>query len=109
MALTQAQLDKFHEDGFLIVEDVFDKKDVEAARVEMEKIFYGTSFEDYLAKMDTTGEAETTDPTSTATVPTTAKRNTGAPNFRQASTLSIASLRTKITSTCMSSASVHPT
>ena len=51
MALTQAQLDKFHEDGFLIVEDVFDKKDVEAARIEMEKIFYGTSFEDYLAKL----------------------------------------------------------
>ena len=69
MALTQAQLDKFHEDGFLIVEDVFDKKDVEAARVEMEKIFYGTSFEDYLAKLDATGEAESTDPTSTAAVP----------------------------------------
>ena len=50
MALTQAQLDKFHEDGFLIVEDVFDKKDVEAARVEMEKIFYGTSFRGLLGE-----------------------------------------------------------
>ena len=53
------------------MEDVFDKKDVEAARVEMEKVFYGTSFEDYLAKSDATGEAESTDPT----------RNRGSPHY----------------------------
>lgn len=68
MALTQAQLDTFHRDGFLIVEGVFDKKDVEAARVEMEQIFHGTSVDEYLAKLEATGEAESTEPTRTTAV-----------------------------------------
>ena len=58
MPLTKEQLDQFYRDGFIIVDDVFDKKDVEAAFIEMEKIFYGESFKEYLARSDKNGIAK---------------------------------------------------
>ncbi len=52
MALTREQLEAFHRDGYIVVEDVFGPKEMEAARIEMERICYGSTFEEYLAATD---------------------------------------------------------
>ena len=44
MKLTQDQLDTFHRDGSIMVEDVFNPEEMSAALSDMEKIFYGNSF-----------------------------------------------------------------
>ncbi len=49
MKLTQDQLDAFHRDGYLIVADLFDSDSMVAALRDMEHIFYGESFAEYLA------------------------------------------------------------
>ena len=41
MLLTQNQLDAFHRDGFILVEDLFDSEEITAALNDMEQIFYG--------------------------------------------------------------------
>ena len=56
MSLTPAQLDQFHRDGYIIVPDLFSADEMDAALAEMEQIFYGQSFQQWLAACDR-GEA----------------------------------------------------
>ena len=55
MKLTQDQLDAFHRDGYIMVEDLFDPDTMAAALRDMEYIFYGKSYAEYLADVDKTG------------------------------------------------------
>ena len=48
MLLTQKQLDTFSRDGFILVEDLFDSKEMTVALNDMEQIFYGKSYAEYL-------------------------------------------------------------
>ena len=68
MKLTQDQLDAFHRDGYLIVADLFDSDSMVAALRDMEHIFYGESFAEYLADLDNTGKADSVGPTVTNVV-----------------------------------------
>src|SRR5579884_1252407 len=52
MALTPRQLEQFHRDGYILVPDLFDLRQIQAALAEMERIFYGKSFAEYLADFD---------------------------------------------------------
>ena len=52
MALTPRQLEQFHRDGYILVPDLFDLRQIQAALAEMETIFYGKSFAEYLADFD---------------------------------------------------------
>ncbi|HHZ90710.1 TPA: hypothetical protein EYN65_09305, partial [Candidatus Poribacteria bacterium] len=81
MPLTKEQLDQFYRDGFIIVDDVFDKKDVEAAFIEMEKIFYGESFKEYLARSDKNGIAKPVEPKTTGAVSHYGATQYGRPQF----------------------------
>ena len=69
MPLTSSQLDAFHRDGFIIVPNLFDPQEMEAALAEMERIFYGKSFAEYMAEFDTTQEAKSIEPVPTKAVP----------------------------------------
>ena len=68
MKLTQDQLDAFHRDGYIMVEDVFDPEEMSAALRDMEKIFYGNSFAEFLAEFDRTGKADSVEPSATHSV-----------------------------------------
>jgi hypothetical protein len=68
MKLTQDKLDAFHRDGYLIVADLFDSDSMAAALRDMEHIFYGESFAEYLADLDNTGKADSVGPTVTNVV-----------------------------------------
>ena len=68
MPLTQNQLDAFHRDGFILVEDLFNPEEMAAALSDMEQIFYGKSFAEYPAELDRTGKANSVEPTVTTTV-----------------------------------------
>ena len=57
MKLTQDQLDAFYHDGYIMVEDLFDPDAMAAALRDMEHIFYGKSFDEYLADLDKTGKS----------------------------------------------------
>lgn len=57
MALNQSQLDAFHRDGFILVPGLFDTEEMKTALAEMEKIFYGMSFADYLSHFDESGKS----------------------------------------------------
>ena len=81
MPLTKEQIDQFHQDGFIIVDDVFDPKDAEAAFVEMEKIFYGKSFDEYLAEFDETGVAGLVEPKTTGAISHYGETRYGRPQF----------------------------
>ena len=81
MPLTKEQIDQFHQDGFIIVDDVFDQKDAEAAFVEMEKIFYGKSFDEYLAEFDETGVTEPVEPKTTGAISHYGETQYGRPQF----------------------------
>ena len=48
MLLTQKQLDTFYRDGFILVEDLFDSKEMTVALNDMEQIFYGKPYSEYL-------------------------------------------------------------
>ena len=52
MSLTQAQLDQFHRDGYIIVPDVFTEAEMDAALAAMDQTFYGKSFDEWLADVD---------------------------------------------------------
>ena len=68
MLLDQDQLDAFHRDGFILVEDLFDAKEMTAALNDMEHIFYGKSYVEYLAELDNTGITDSVEPTVTNSV-----------------------------------------
>ena len=63
------------------MDNVFDKKDAEATFVEMEKIFYGKSFDEYLAEFDKTGIAEPVEPKTTGNVSHYGETQYGRPQF----------------------------
>jgi hypothetical protein len=52
MSLTQAQLDQFHRDGYIIVPDVFTADEMDAALAAMDQTFYGKPFDEWLADVD---------------------------------------------------------
>ena len=81
MALTQEQLDQFRRDGFIIVEGIFDRGEVEEANLEMEKIFYGSTFEEYMARVDATGKAEPVEPRATSGTPHYGETDHGRAQF----------------------------
>ena len=56
MASIQTYLDSYNRDGYVIVPDVFNPERAASACREMESLFYGMSFEEYLAKSDREGE-----------------------------------------------------
>jgi ectoine hydroxylase-related dioxygenase (phytanoyl-CoA dioxygenase family) len=68
MPLTQNQLEAFHRDGFILLEDLFDSAEMAAALNNMEHIFYGKSYAEYLAELDRTGKANSVEPTVTNAV-----------------------------------------
>ena len=68
MKLTRDQLDTFHRDGYIMVEDVFNPDEMSAALRDMEKIFYGNSFAEFLAEFDSTGKADSVEPSATHSV-----------------------------------------
>ena len=68
MLLTPNQLDRFHRDGFILIEDLFDPGEMTAALNDMEKIFYGKSYAEYLIELDKTGQANSVEPTVTNAV-----------------------------------------
>ena len=68
MLLTQNQLDAFHRDGFILVEDLFDSEEITVALNDMEQIFYGKSYAEYLKELDKTGIADSVEPTVTTVV-----------------------------------------
>ncbi|MAG85173.1 hypothetical protein CMK10_13540 [Candidatus Poribacteria bacterium] len=68
MLLDQDQLDAFHRDGFILVEDLFDAKEMTAALNDMEHIFYGKSYVEYLEELDNTGITDSVEPTVTNSV-----------------------------------------
>ena len=63
MSLTPNQLDAFQRDGFILVEDLFEPLEVAAALDDMEKVFYGKSYAEYLAEFERTGKGESVEPT----------------------------------------------
>ena len=68
MLLTENQLDEFHRDGFILVEDLFDAEEMTTALNDMEQIFYGKPYAAYLKKLDETGEVDAVEPTVTNVV-----------------------------------------
>ena len=56
MTPIQTYIDAFERDGYVVVPDVFDPERAASACREMESLFYGMSFEEYLAKSDREGE-----------------------------------------------------
>ena len=69
MSSTSSQLDAFHRDGFVIVPDLFDLEEMKADLAEMEQIFYGNSFAEYMTELDATGQANAIEPVPTNAVP----------------------------------------
>ena len=66
MPLTSTQLAEFRRDGYILVPDLFDPDHVKAGLAEMEQIFYGKSFSEYLAAIDA---ADSIEPVASAAVP----------------------------------------
>ena len=69
MPLTASQLADFRRDGYILVPGLFSSAEVGAALDEMEKIFYGKSFDDHLAALDSGGKADSVEPVPTVAVP----------------------------------------
>ena len=63
MLLTQKQLDTFSRDGFILVEDLFDSKEMTVALNDMEQIFYGKSYAEYLEELDNVETTDSVEPT----------------------------------------------
>ena len=49
--LNATQLDEFHQNGYIIVPDLFDPNEMELALRAMEQIFCGQTFTDYLVDL----------------------------------------------------------
>ena len=58
MSLTSKQYEAFCRDGYVLVERLFDPSQIAEALADMEHIFYGRSFDEYLDVFDQTGTAE---------------------------------------------------
>ena len=56
MTAIQTYIDTYNRDGYVVVPDVFDPDRAAAALRDMENLFYGMSFDEYLAKSETEGE-----------------------------------------------------
>ena len=56
MTAIQTYIDTYNRDGYVVVPDVFDPDRAAAALGDMESLFYGMSFEEYLAKSEKAGE-----------------------------------------------------
>lgn len=69
MPLNASQLDDFQRDGYILLPELFDAEQMRAGLAEMEKIFYGKSFADYLAGIDAGATAQSVEPVKTAAVP----------------------------------------
>ena len=69
MPLTPSQLSDFRRDGYIVVADLFSADEVAAALTEMERIFYGRTFDEILADLDRGAKAESAEPVPTAAVP----------------------------------------
>ena len=69
MPLTESQLADFRRDGYILVPGLFSPAAVGAALEEMEKIFYGKSFDDHLADLDAGAKADSVEPVPTVAVP----------------------------------------
>ena len=80
MPLTQNQLDAFQRDGFILVEDLFEPVEMAAALDDMEKIFYGKPYAEYLAEFERTGKGKSVEPTVTNAV--AHYGDTVGPNFQ---------------------------
>ena len=63
MSLTSKQYEAFCRDGYVLVERLFDPSQMVEALADMERIFYGSSFGEYLDVFDKTGTAESIEPT----------------------------------------------
>ncbi len=63
MPLTANQLEAFQRDGFILVEDLFKPLEMAAALDDMEKIFYGKTYAEYLAEFERKGKGESVEPT----------------------------------------------
>jgi len=63
MLLTPKQLGTFYRDGFILVEDLFDSKEMTAALTDMEQIFYGKSYVEYLEELDNIENTGPVEPT----------------------------------------------
>jgi len=81
MPLTSTQLDAFHREGFIIVPDLFEPAQMRAALVEMERIFYGNSFAEYMVESDATEQAKSIEPVPTKAVPHYGDTEYGRPQF----------------------------
>ena len=81
MPLTSTQLDAFHREGFIIVTDLFDPAQMRAALVEMERIFYGNSFVEYMVESDATEQSKSIEPVPTKAVPHYGDTEYGRPQF----------------------------
>ena len=56
MTAIQTYMDTYNRDGYVVVPDVFDPDRAAAALRDMENLFYGMSFEEYMAKSEKAGE-----------------------------------------------------
>ena len=56
MTAIQTYIDTYNRDGYVVVPDVFDPDRAAAALRDMENLFYGMSFEEYMAKSEKAGE-----------------------------------------------------
>lgn len=69
MALSADQLEEFHRIGYIVVEDLFTPDEMRLALAEMEAIFYGTSFKNYLQQFDAGKATGSVEPTPSVAVP----------------------------------------
>ncbi len=65
MPLSQLQLDQFHRDGYIIIPDLYTAEEMDAACEAMERIFYQTSYAEWMkdfdaGKVDQVGDGFTT-------------------------------------------------
>ena len=56
MTAIQTYMDTFERDGYVVVPVVFDPDRAAAALRDMEGLFYGMRFDEFLAKSETEGE-----------------------------------------------------
>ena len=57
MTAIQTYIDTYNRDGYVVVPDVFDPDRAAAALRDMESLFYGMSFEEYMGKEAKPGES----------------------------------------------------
>ena len=67
--LNATQLDEFHQNGYIIVPDLFDPNEMKLALRAMEQIFYGQTFTDYLVDFDAGKNTDSVEPKTTKAIP----------------------------------------